>query len=180
MITVLQELDIKSRAVVSIVDDWQGPVASGTASDLFAAKEGSRPVRSVWKLDDIVDLIIQTVEAAGRVPGLCDAIDKDKAIADREVENIISTLDGVAKSLELLARAIATAVSIVEMFESQGIRVARANDLRECSFKFNGLVNHLHQFSEALGWDDLNRRALSSEEFKQLTQYLIETGKASA
>lgn len=120
------------------------------------------------------------MEKAHEASAICKTIDTARVVDNGEADNVVFTLGSMAESLQRLRTAVRGAISIIDLFESQSVPVRSSVDLRACVARLEEIIGEVDDCTETLGWADLNKRALPSDEFKQLTAYLIETGKASA
>jgi hypothetical protein len=177
MCQLFQELDIQSRAAESIVGDWQGPLvkvagAPDSAMDVTL-------VRSVWTINELISLLLQGAGLARRVPEICADLKKQN-VDGGDSAKVVATARGFVGSIQRLSKAVRIALSILDMFKSQGLSIERASELEECQLALAKISDEVGRISEDMEWEELNRRALPLAEFKELAAYLTETGKASA
>ncbi|HET6881423.1 MAG TPA: hypothetical protein VFI31_14770 [Pirellulales bacterium] len=177
----LHELDIRSRAAESIVDDWQGPIVTEEEGSL---RSGSlcepELVRSVWTINELVALLLEVVDVSHGVHKKCAEVDIKQAVEDDESEKVVATIRGFVASVSRLDRAIRVALNIVAMFREQGYSIERADELAECPLILSERIDEVVRLSEDIEWEQLNNQALPLAEFKELAAYFLETGKASA
>lgn len=180
MCQALQELDIKSRAAESIVDDWQGPIVYEAETTTKAVQPSAHFVRLCWPINQLVGLLLTGVECARRVREECDKINKNEAAEEGEAEKAIAITRTAVDSMNRLTKAIRIALSIIDMLKSQGLQVNRAEELEGCPAVLSLIIEDLERFAEEIGWEDVNKRALPLSDFKALAAHLVETGKATA
>ena len=180
MCNALHELDIRSRAAESIVDDWQGPIVTeDDASSGTGTQSESTLVRSIWTINELVALLLQVVGIRAAFP-ISAAVNIRQAVDDGESEKVVATIRGFVVSVSRLDRAIRVALNIVAMFREQGHSIKRADELAECPLILSERIDELVRFSEDIEWERLDKQALPLAQFKELAAYFVETGKASA
>ncbi|HEV3339139.1 MAG TPA: hypothetical protein VG125_02245 [Pirellulales bacterium] len=180
MCQALQELDIKSRAAESIVDDWQGPIVDEIESETESAQPSTRLVRLLWPLDQLISLLFEGVECAHRVREACDKINKAMAVDDGESGKLIAIAQTGVESTKRLIKAIRITLMIIDMFKSQGLAIARADELEDCPSVLSEIIDDMEKFSEDVSWEQMGREALSSDELLEIRAHLLSTGQASA
>jgi hypothetical protein len=181
MCTAFQELDIRSRAAASIVDDWQYTILPHAESDETRGDKGRKQVKSVWKLDEVIELLVDATKHSAKVPEICNTIKLETSADDGESSAILSQIEAFSGSLRRLNKAINGAISILEMFESQGIKLRRTSaELRECLGEIDNMLAYVENFREALEWEQLERTAVSSDRILAVADYMRSTGQASA
>lgn len=157
----LQDFDIWSRGVVNLVDEWEVHHAD---------------VRKVWKVEDLIGIALLVIEKAkelhvyyaqhGEFPTSTGAL-TDKGDFDYFVH-----------LLRQLLRASMRIEDRASVHESEGYSVQRADELRSGVREIVAVVDAYD--AEAREWSELDKQALSSDDFKALAAHLIATGKASA
>lgn len=161
----LKDLDIQSRAVVSLVEEWQTP---------------HRIVRAIWKVEDLIGLLLSATAVARQL---------QSNIADRNVKPLVdvdSQDDPTAmatyllESLRRLKQAADGAVHVVEMFNSQGYSIEPSAELRACASALPEIIADVEAFAEDLEWQELERSAMPSDRIRAVADHLRSTGQTSA
>lgn len=161
----LKDLDIQSRAVVSLVEEWRSP---------------HKTVRAIWKVEDLIALL-ESATAVARQLQSSIANRNGKPLVDVDSQDdLAATAAYLLESLQRLKHAADGAVDVVEMFDSQGYSIERSAELRECASALPEIIADVEAFSEALEWQELERSAMPSDRIRAVADYLRSTGQASA
>lgn len=156
----LQEFDIRSRGVVNLVDEWEIHHAD---------------VRKIWKVEDLIGIAKLVIEKAkelhahyaqhGEFPT------STSALAEK------GDFDYFVHLLRTLLRAATKIEDRASVHESEGYSIRGADELRA---GIRDIVASIEAYdAEVREWSELDKQALSSDDFKALAAHLIATGKAS-
>lgn len=155
----VKELDIQSRAAASLVEEWQAP---------------DKVIRAVWKLEDLIKLLVHAADIANDVR---NGMANRNGEAD---EQLAASAAYVLASLMRLKKAADGALHVIEMFDSQGYSIDGSTELRQCVEALPGVIADAEAFAEALEWKQLEQTAISSDRIRAVAEYLNSTGQASA
>lgn len=157
----LQEFDIRSRGVANLVDEWEVHHAD---------------VRKVWKVEDLIGIALLVIEKAKELHAYYAEHGEFPTPAGTLAEK--GDFDYFVHLLRQLLRAATRIEDRASVHESEGYSVRRADELRTGIREIAAFVEAYD--AEAREWNELDKQALSSDDFKALTAHLIATGKASA
>jgi hypothetical protein len=161
----LRDLDVQSRAAVSLVEEWQREHAT---------------VRFIWKLQDIIGLLLEALSGSLEVRECVAAGDGGEVADSHEREKLIPRIAYFLDTLKRLQAATESVLGIVSMFESEGYPVESADKLREKRAAIPEIIREVDAFREELEWMDLEKTALPSATIRAVADYLASTGQASA
>lgn len=161
----LKELDVQSRAAVSLVEEWQGE---------------HKAVREIWKLEDVVELIITAVNGAEQVRARILEHNGGPVQSPEPRRVLLYTLSYALDALRRLTEAVDGVARVIAMFQSQGYDVGRASELKEKRKALPDIVKSLESFHEDLEWQELELTAPPSSTIRAVADYLKSTGQASA
>lgn len=158
--SALHEFDIRSRGVKGLLDEWESRHAEA---------------RRVWKIEDVVSAFMPIARAAS------DLQEQLKASGSADAPDAID-LPYFTHVLRMLLDASYRVEDRVCIHEGVGYVVQGADALRSGIRELEGILAEYDAKceSEDREWQELEKQALSSEDFKNLAAYLNETGKASA
>lgn len=161
----LKELDVQSRAAVSLVEDWQGE---------------HEAVREIWKLEDVIELIIAAITGSEEVRARIIDPNRGRIQNAEPRKLLLYTLSYALEAIRRLTVAVDGVARVIAMFESQGYDVGRASELKEKRKVLSDIVKSIESFHEELEWQDLELTAPPSSTIRAVADYLESTGQASA
>ncbi|HEX5446413.1 MAG TPA: hypothetical protein VFW87_21525 [Pirellulales bacterium] len=161
----LRELDVQSRAAVSLVEEWQGE---------------HEAVREIWKLEDVIELITTAINGSEGVRERVLA-HRGGSVKDAEQRKVLLyTLSYTLDAIRRLTQAVDGVARVIAMFESQGYDVGRAAELKGKWKMLADVIKALESFNEELEWRELELTAPPSSTIRAVADYLESTGQASA
>lgn len=143
----LRELDVQSRAAVSLVEEWQ---------------REHEAVRAIWKLEDVIQLIVAASRGSVAVRERVVARGEERVADAKARQTLICTITYFLDALRRLRAAIQGIVPVVSMFESEGYRIESAKDLREQQAILPDIIKDVEGFQESLEWEELEDTAIPS------------------
>lgn len=159
--STLQEFDLRSRGVVNLVDEWEVHHAE---------------VRKIWKVEGLIGVAMLVIEKAKELHAYYaqhgEFPTSTSALAEK------GDFDYFVHLLRTLLRAATKIEDRASVHESEGYSIRRADELRTGIREIAAVIEAYD--AEAREWSELDKQALSSEDFKVLAAHLIATGKASA
>lgn len=161
----LKELDVQSRAAVSLVEEWQGE---------------HEAVREIWKLEDVIELIITAITGSEEVRARIINHNHGRILSGEPRKVLLYTLSYALDALRRLTVAVDGVARVIAMFESQGYDVGRASELKEKRKVLPDIVKSLESFHEEVEWQELEHTAPPSSTIRAVADYLKSTGQASA
>lgn len=175
----LRDLDVRFRAVVSIVNDWREAADEQQKVDESKPLTSPSSVEKVWDSANFCKLLVQVLESSRRMVDICKSTAPTAIIDEGEAGQVRGLLEVYVKSMRSFPGAISDVVSILSRYSSQDAdsTVALVHGILE---ELTESTKRVEEYLELLEWEELNRQALSPAEFKQLAAYLLKTGKASA
>jgi len=164
----LREFDVRSRAIATLVDDWQLQHAI---------------VRTIWKLEDLLTLVIEAVDSASKLDA--KRLDREfgtqggtsEALAD--LDQATDVLEYFVAGLRKLTSSTKTIDEWVGIFEHEGCQLENATAFRQ-SCALLASVAAKHEATVDAQWEELDRQSLSSEEMLAVAAYLRSSEQASA
>lgn len=175
----LHDLDVRSRAVVSIVNDWKEATSEQKKGDKSQPAESQSSVETVWSFPDACKLLIQTLESSRRIVDICKSTPPKKLVDEGESGQVRASLQEYLKSTGRFRGALSDFISLLNRLTVEGAKSA-AVAVQGVLDALTEATKFVEEFLELLEWEELNRQALSPGEFQQLAAYLLKTGKASA
>lgn len=156
----LRDLDIQSRAAVSLVAAWQGE---------------HQAVRAVWKLEDVIQLLLRAIAGARELRA---RVQEGGPTSDDEMlrQNAVYFLETVQR----IRAAANDAIRVIEMFESEGYSVDFSDDVRYGATAIGEILIETEALCERLEWQVLEKTALPSATIRAVAAHLASTGQASA
>jgi hypothetical protein len=162
----LRELDIKSRGAAALVDEWW---------------EGEHKiVRTIWRIEDVINLFIDAAEAALDVQKQMGILDGRTIPNDQLREGLICSTAYFLNSIERLRKSSDDAERAVQLFESQGFHVEKAAQLRAAISTLPTIAEATEAFLDKLEWEGLEKELIPTERLVKIGQFLHESGQASA
>jgi hypothetical protein len=148
----LQEFDIRSRAIATLVDDW---------------KRQEAIVRTIWTLEDLLELAIQAADSANE-------LDQEFGQAGptfrsgEECDRASDALEYYVAGLRKLGSSVTAIDAWVGLFESQGYKLDNTRAFRRSCSTISELTAKNEAALEA-AWNELDRQALSTDEILEIT-----------
>jgi len=175
----LHDLDVRSRAVVSILNDWKE--ATGEQGGLKKSQpvDSSSSIQRVWSFEDICELLDQALESSQSIVNFCKYASPKRLFDEGEASQVRDMLQEYLRVTERFRGSLPGFISLLNRLANQEANSAIA-PVQSALDELIERTKCVEQFSELLEWEELNRQALSPAEFKQLAAYLLKTGKASA
>jgi hypothetical protein len=158
----LHELDIQSRAAAALVEDWQGP---------------HKVVRAIWKLEDVISFLVTNTASA---QGLQRTFAEQEGADEGDHKALTDKLSYFLESIQRLRSAAENVLRIVEMFESEGYAVSKADDLRTSLGILPQIIEQIDALQENLEWRRLEKELIPNERLIKIHEYLSSSGQASA
>ncbi len=162
----LRELDIKSRGAAALVDEWW---------------EGEHKiVRTIWKIEDVINLFIDAAEAALDVQKQMGILDGRTIPNDELRDGLISSTSYFLNSIERLRKSSDDVERAVQLFESQGFHVEKSPQLRAAISTLPTIAEATEEFLDKLEWEGLEKELIPTERLVKIGQFIQESGQASA
>jgi hypothetical protein len=175
----LHDLDVRSRAVVSIVNDWKEAAGEQRGLEESQPIDSSSSVQRVWNFEDICRLLNQALESSQGIIDFCKYASPKRLFDEGESSQGRAMLQEYLKITERFRGSLPDFISVLNRLASQEACAAIA-PVQRIMDELLERIKCVEHFLELLEWEELNRQALSPSEFKQLAAYFLETGKASA
>lgn len=137
-------------------------------------------VRAIWRLEDIIKLILRAISGSEEVRKHIEERD-GRPISDAQLRpNLIHTLTYFLDALRRLRTATDGILRVVSMFESEGYQVESAKNLHDQQAVIPAIIEDVEPFLENLEWEELECTALPSATIRAVAEHLASTGQASA
>lgn len=98
------------------MEEWQGELEA---------------VREIWKLEDVIELIITAITGSEEVRGRIIGHNRGRIQSAEPRKILLYTLSYALDALRRLTVAVDGVARVIAMFESQGYDVGRASELKE-------------------------------------------------
>jgi phosphoglycolate phosphatase-like HAD superfamily hydrolase len=177
----LHDLDVKSRAAFSIVNDWRGPICEKEQVDDLQPTASPSPVQTVWNVTDLFKFLVEALKGSRSILATCESISPKKSVEEGESREMRGLLEAYMEMARRLSSAVSGFISILTQIEDQDGKLAIvSSNTQKYLEELTKAIEFAEHFSQCLEWEELNSQALAPSEFKRLAAYLLETGKASA
>lgn len=177
----LHDLDVRFRAVVSIVNDWKEAANEQTEDGESQPIGNPSSVQTVWNIGEISKYLVAAMEGSRRILAICASTSLKKVVDDGESDQMRAALEVYLRTTRRLIDSLSKFIAFLDRLAIQEAKVADTSSvLQKVLEELAESIKRVEQTLELLEWEELNRQALSPAEFKQLAAYLLQTGKASA
>lgn len=150
---------------MSLVEEWQSEHTT---------------VRFIWKIEDVIKLIVEALDASQHVRETIPGHDGAPVADASERREILHKLTFFLDALRRVQVATAGISRIVSMFEDQGYKVESAHELRQKQPIIPDIISDVESFQENLEWQELEETAIPSITIRAVADHLASTGQASA
>lgn len=133
-------------------------------------------VRRTWKLQDLIQLVVDAVSAAIEVQQSLVTQTLQPCEPSEATRNVGYFLQ-LSEQLLVSAGLVEDRVSV---FESEGHSVESADSLRQSVSRLAQIVGELRAVVEEAEWHEIDQQALTNDELLEIRDYLRSSGQASA